>query len=417
MTDRTGAAGAAENAPAPAVRPSRAAAPRRARDGRVRVLWLAKGLGLGGAERLLLNCARHVDRSRYEVEVAYVLPYKDALAADLERAGVPVHLLTGKAGRRRPDPLWPVRLRSLARERGYGLVHTHMPVPAVAARVLLRGALSVPLVHTEHNMWSRYRLPTRIANAATYQRNDAVVAVSRAVAGSVGKAARAREDGWMRVVHHGPDLGGAPDGPEARARARSALGLPQDAVVIGTVGNHTPKKDQATLLEAFAVMRRNHTGAALVLIGSGPLEQALRERAAALGLGPSVVFAGSRTDVPALLPALDVFTLSSRQEGLPVALMEAMASGLPSVLTRVGGIPEIVDQGAEGLLVQPGDTEALAVALGRLVGGAPLRARMAAAARERSRCFDAEGAQRAIEAVYDRVLAARERAAAGETAP
>ncbi|WP_229698802.1 glycosyltransferase [Wenjunlia tyrosinilytica] len=373
----------------------------------VRVLWLAKGLGLGGAERLLLNCARHVDRERFEVEVAYVLPWKDALAPDLEKAGIPVHLLTGAPGRRGRDPLWPLRLRSLMAQRRYGLVHTHMPVPAVAARMLLRGPLSVPLVHTEHNMWQRYRLPTRIANSWTYGRNAAVVAVSRAVAASVRPPRRVDPGQWLNVVHHGPDLGGAAGGAQARAEAREALGLPREGVVVGTVGNLTAKKDQRTLLDAFALMRRNHPEAALVLIGSGPLEERLRRHASSLGLDGTAVFAGSRPDVPALLPALDVFTLSSRQEGLPVALMEAMASGLPSVVTRVGGMPEIVDQGVEGLLVQPGDAEALSVALGRLVGGPALRARMSAAARERARRFDAEGAQRRIEAVYEQVLAGR----------
>jgi len=360
---------------------------------RTRVLWLAKGLGRGGAEQLLVNCARHADTSRYEIEVAYVLPWKDALVADLERAGVRVHCLGGPPGR-----LWPWRLRQLLAERRYDLVHSHMPVPAVAARLLSYGRRAPRLVHTEHNVWERYRRPTRWANALTYRRNDAVVAVSRAVAGTI-PASRRRPGEFVHVVHHGPDLGGAPSGPEARAAARRALGLPADAVVIGTVGNLTAKKDQAGLLTAFAELRREHPEAALVLIGAGPLEDQLRAQA-----GDGVVFAGSRPDVPALLPGLDVFTLSSRQEGLPVALMEAMTSGLPSVVTRVGGMPEVLDDGEQGYLVPPGDPSALAAALGRLTEDEGLRERLGAAARERAKSFDVAGAQRSIERVYERVL-------------
>ena len=380
---------------------------------RTRVLWLAKGLGRGGAEQLLVNCARRLDRDRYQVEVAYVLPWKDALAPALEEAGVRVHCLGGLPGTPgRPDPRWPLRLRRLVLERGYRLVHTHMPVPAVAARLLLRGPglRHVRLVHTEHNMWDRYRVATRWANAATYRRNDAVIAVSRAVADTVarrapGTAGRLPAADWLTVVHHGPDLCGAPSGPRARAEARARLGVPADAVLIGSVGNLTAKKDQRTLLGAYARLRRTEPDTVLVLIGSGPLEGELRGRAGELGLSPgAVVFAGSRPDVPELLPGLDIFALSSRQEGLPVALMEAMASGLPAVVTRVGGMPEMLDDGEQGLLVPTGDPEALARALARLAADRGLRGRMGAAARERSRAFDIAGAQRAIEAVYERVL-------------
>ncbi|MFK0195519.1 glycosyltransferase [Kitasatospora sp. NPDC090308] len=358
---------------------------------RTKVLWLAKGLGRGGAEQLLVNCVRHADRERYQIEVAYVLPHKDALVPALAAAGVPVHCLGGAPGRR-----WPLRLRRLLAERRYDLVHTHMPVPAVAARLLRPAGPRPRLVHTEHNLWERYRLPTRWANALTYRRNDAVIAVSHAVAAGVG---RRRAGEWLSVVHHGPDLGGAPSGPAARRAARERLGLPPEALVVGTVGNLTAKKDQATLLAAFAMLRGREPDARLVLVGSGPLEAELRARA-----GDGVLFAGTRADVPELLPGWDVFCLSSRQEGLPVALMEAMASGLPSVVTGVGGVPEILDDGVEGRLVPPGDPAALAAALGELTGPGA-RERMGAAARRRAESFDVAGAQRAVERVYARVLA------------
>ncbi|MFB7475986.1 glycosyltransferase [Kitasatospora sp. NPDC056184] len=375
-------------------------------DAPTRVLWLAKGLGRGGAEQLLLNCARHADRSRYRIEVAYVLPWKDALAPALTEAGVAVHCLGGAPGTPgRADPRWPLRLRALLAARRYGLVHTHMPVPAAATRLLaptLAGG-APRLVHTEHNVWERYRTATRWANALTYRRNDAVIAVSHAVARSIPPGRR-RPGEWVTVVHHGPDLAGAPEGPAARAAARAELGLPEHAFVVGTVGNLTPKKDQATLLAAHAALLGRRPDARLLLVGAGPLDARLRARAAELGVADSVVFAGSRADVPALLPALDVFTLSSRQEGLPVALMEAMTSGLPAVVTRVGGMPEVLDDGEQGFLVPPGDPAALAGAFDRLAGDPDLRARLAAAARERAERFDVAGAQRAVEAVYARVL-------------
>jgi glycosyltransferase involved in cell wall biosynthesis len=363
---------------------------------RVRVLWITKGLGRGGAEQLLLNCARHVDTSRFEVEVAYVLPGKDALVSALRGQGLKVHCLS--AGEK-TDRRWPLRLRRLVRERGYDLVHTHAPVPAVAARLLLPRGL--PMVHTEHNLWPRYRLPTRVANKWTYGRVQGVVAVSQAVADSIDPK---RTKAVVEVVHHGPDLAAHVVGPGARERARTRLDLDLDVFTVGTVANFTPKKDQATLLEAHALLRRYRPDAKLVMIGSGPLEAQLRSRAAEPDLAGSVVFAGSRSDVPELLPGFDVFTLSSRQEGLPVSLMEAMATGLPVAVTAVGGMPEIVTDGVEGRLVPPGNADALAEVFQDLAGDPAERVSLGKAAAVRAQAFDVAGAQRRVEELYGRVL-------------
>lgn len=387
---------------------------------RTRVLWLTKGLGRGGAEQLLVNCARHVDRERFDVEVAYVLPWKDALVPALRDAGVIVHCLGERpsadgdradpgpaagGGAARADRAWPLRLRRLVAARGYDLVHTHMPVPAVAARVLLRRGIA--LVHTEHNLWHRYRTPTRLANSWTYRRNSAVIAVSKAVAGTIapGRLPRARAGVEpLRVVYHGPDLGGVLQGAGGRERARRLLDLDPDAFTYGVVANFTPKKDHMGLLEAHALLRRGEPAARLVLIGLGPSEPQLRERASRPDLAGSVVFTGSRGDVPELLPAFDVFALGSRQEGLPVALMEAMATGLPVVVTDVGGMPEIVTDGVEGRVVPSGDPAALAAALAEAAADPARRRAWGKAARLRSESFDVAGAQARIEDVYREVL-------------
>ncbi|MDQ3972761.1 MAG: glycosyltransferase, partial [Actinomycetota bacterium] len=137
-----------------------------------RVLWLIKGLGRGGAERLLSLSVPHLRRDRYQVEVAYLLPHKRALVDEIAGRGIPVHCLGGRLG---ADPSWMWRLWRLLRTGAYDLVHTHSPYPAVAAR-LLAGRRGPLVVHTEHNVWPRYRLPTFTANAATYGRNRAVIA-------------------------------------------------------------------------------------------------------------------------------------------------------------------------------------------------------------------------------------------------
>jgi glycosyltransferase involved in cell wall biosynthesis len=128
-------------------------------------------------------------------------------------------------------------------------------------------------------------------------------------------------------------------------------------------------------------------------------------RARTLNLERSVVFTGSRGDVADILPALDVFVLSSRYEGLPVSLLEAMASGVPPVATAVGGVPEVVTDGRDGLLVPAGQPAALATAIGRLLDDVDLRSRLGAAARERARDFDIARAVRFMEQWYEEILA------------
>ena len=366
-----------------------------------RVLWLTKGLGLGGAERLLTLTAAKLDRDRFDVEVAYLLPWKDAFVPELERHGVRTHCL---GARRTVDSRWVLRLRRLLRDGGYALVHTHSPVPAAVARLLARSPAR--LIHTEHNMWDRYRRPTYLANAMTYPRNQAVIAVSDGVAGSI------RRPRWVpgryppvETLLHGVEPASAPRGRQARLTARREFGIDEAVPVVGNVASLTPKKDHAGLLAAFDLVRRRVPEAVLLLVGSGPLEADLRAEIWHRGLAGSVRFLGSRDDVPGLLPAFDVFVLSSRFEGLPISLLEAMAAEVACVTTRVGGIPEAITDGVEGRLVPAGEPPALANALADVLLDPQARSRLAAAGRARIvEEFSIDRAVRRTEEIYAQVL-------------
>jgi sugar transferase (PEP-CTERM/EpsH1 system associated) len=149
--------------------------------------------------------------------------------------------------------------------------------------------------------------------------------------------------------------------PGDRREARAALGIRTDQLVVGTVGRLDPVKDQAGLLHAFARLRA--TDAVLVVVGDGPCREDLHRQAAALELGDRVRFLGARHDVPQVLRALDLFVLSSVGEGISNTILEAMATGLPVVATRVGGNPELVVDGTTGRLVPRQEPEALAAAI------------------------------------------------------
>jgi glycosyltransferase involved in cell wall biosynthesis len=367
----------------------------------LRVLWLIKGLDRGGAERLLTTTAARLDRDRFEIEVAYVLSGYEGFVPDLEALGVRTHCL---GATRTLQFGWVRKLRDLLRRGDYAIVHTHSPLPAVAARALLRRR--IPLMHTEHNLWGCYRWPTYVANAVSYGRNDAVIAVSDGVAESIGAARwlpRSRRS-TVEVLLHGVDPAAAVRGPEARAHARALLGLDDVRPVAGTVANLSPKKDHAGLLTAIDQLRERMPDALLLLIGSGPLEAELRARVSRDGLDDHVRFLGSRDDVAALLPALDVFVLGSRFEGLPIALLEAMAAEIACVATAVGGVPEAITDGVEGSLVPSGDPAALARALEAVLRDSELRAAMGRAGRLRvSDDFSIDRAVRRTEELYTEV--------------
>jgi glycosyltransferase involved in cell wall biosynthesis len=365
-----------------------------------RVLVLIKGLGRGGAEQLLASAAPYLDRSRFQYEFAYLLPWKDALVGELEGHGFRVACLGGGRGAG-----WALRLRSLVREHDIDLVHAHLPYAAIGGRLALAGPGRPRLVYTEHNVWQSYKPPTYWANLLTFARTDHVFAVSDVVRGSIRypRALRWRRLPPLETLYHGVDpatIQRAP-GPDG---VREELGIPAGAPVVGTVANFRHTKGHNYLLRAAELVRRTIPEVRFLLIGQGPLEAEVRAEAGRLGLDGTVIFAGFREDVPRLTAAIDVFALSSLHEGLSIALIEAMALGRPPVVTRVGGLPELVEDGRHGLLVPPADPSALAAGIVRVLQDDALRARLGEAARRRAADFDIRTAVRRMEEVYAGLL-------------
>jgi glycosyltransferase involved in cell wall biosynthesis len=365
---------------------------------RRRVLVLIKGLGRGGAEQLLVSAAPHLDAERFEYRVAYLLPKKDALVGELRSAGLPVECLHGERGIG-----WVSRLRSMVRRGRIDLVHVHSPVAATGARLGL-GPGGPRIVYTEHNVWARYHPMTYRANMLTFFRNDHVFAVSEHVRASI---AYPRPLAFLpmpptETLHHGIDLELVPPAADG---VRAELGIEEDAPIVGTVANFKAHKAHEVLLRAAVEVRRDVPNVRFVLVGTGPLEADVRRRAEASGLNGTVVFAGFRDDAPRVASAFDVFALPSTYEGLSIALLESMALGKPAVVTRVGGLPEVVADGVNGLLVQPGAPAELAREIVRLLRDPALRARLGDAARVRAHEFDIRRAVRRTEDVYGELLA------------
>jgi glycosyltransferase involved in cell wall biosynthesis len=367
---------------------------------RPRVLWLVKGLGPGGAEQLLLLAAGVVDRDRFDYSLAYVRPDKTHLVPEFEEKGLVPVRLGSEAGRRGG---WVGALRRAMSEAD--VVHAHSPVLASAARVAAR---TLPpsrrpvIVTTEHNEWTSHRLPTRVLNGLTAPLDAHHWAVSEQVKDTVWPS---RRDGYDVLVH-GIDPEAVRTDSGARERLRAELGLSPDEVLSLTVANLRRNKDYPNLLRAARAALDTEPRLRFAAVGQGPLETEVAALHADLGLGDRFRLLGYRRDVHDLMAAADLFTLASAHEGLPVAVMEAFANGLPVVATAVGGVPGQVVDGVQGVLVPPGQADALGAALVDLARDPSRRSRMGAAARERVADYDIRRAVAVQEERYSVVVGA-----------
>lgn len=368
-----------------------------------RIAHVVLSLQVGGLERMVLQLLARTPRDRF-APIVCALEEPGELSPELSRMDVPLAVI-----RRRPglDARMPVALARWMRREGVELVHTHNASPhfygALGAALARAGrpGRRPRVVHTKHGRGQPHRprkvLLNRVASALT----DRVVAVSED-ARAVVVGVEGVDPGRVTTIWNGIDTAKFRPGDAAAARAR--LGLTRGGLQVGCVARLAPDKDHATLLAAFAALRARRPDAHLTLVGDGPLRQALTAQAAALGVAGAVTFTGTRSDIAEILPAFDVFALSSRTEGISLTLAEAAAAGLPSVATRVGGNPEIVRDGETGTLVPAGDPAALAAAL-EAMGAREDRAEVGARGRAWVKArFSAERMAGAYMQLYDEVL-------------
>jgi glycosyltransferase involved in cell wall biosynthesis len=343
----------------------------------LRIVHVVDSLERGGMERVVTDLAI-AQRAAGHVVTVFSINDTGGFISELRLAGVPVIV----AGKRRSFDFSVLRqLRDIAVSGRTHILHAHNFTPNYYCAAALLGARQAPvLVVTCHDMGTRLsNRKLRLFYRLSLTKTRLVAMVSRQVrdryveSGMVG-AARAR------TIMSGVPLERFDRSESRRMRAFQALDLPPAATVIGCVGRLVPIKNHRLLLDALPALLAAHSGVVLVLVGGGELEGPLRAQATALQLDSKVRFVGERGDVADLLPAFDIFVLPSSSEGLSIALLEACASGCAVVATEVGGNPQIIQHGANGLLVPPGDVASLRAALDELLTDAARRAGFGAAA-------------------------------------
>jgi glycosyltransferase involved in cell wall biosynthesis len=338
----------------------------------VRILHVIDSLDLGGAQTALLNLVKYADRSRFHHEVA-AMHGEGMFAAAFRALGVPVHSLSAH----RWPPGYLTSLPRLLRRGKFDLVQCHLFAANWLAKPLA-AACGVRCLYHHDQCNDAFRTdfpPAVLVDALTNQLSTRVLAVSRSV-----EEFSLRVEGLLpeRVTYfpNSVDLEEfRPPTADERAAARAAFGLPADAFIIGGVGRLTPQKNFGLLLEAVRPLLASHPGAMVVLFGDGPEGPELRKQA-----GAQVRFMGTVAARAEIYRALDVQVLPSRFEGLPMTVLEAMASGVPVLASAVDGVREIATNGVHALLAPSGDVAAFREALGRLIVDEALRKNLAGSA-------------------------------------
>jgi glycosyltransferase involved in cell wall biosynthesis len=380
------------------------------RTGRLHVLTLINRLGLhGGAEHVALLIATRLNPERFESTFC-VSRWPPPTNADPSVTQAVEHLAEAGVrllplGRRRKSDVWVwARLERFLRRERVDVLHAHMFGSNVWGTLMGRMA-RVPVVLAHEHTWSYEGQPLRrfLDRELVARGADRLIAVSREDRRRMTEVERIDPRHTLFIPN-----GVLPSRPPSGHDVRAELGIEPDVPVIGAVGMMRPQKAYHVLVRAASQLAREWPGIQVLIVGDGLERPALERLAGAVGAQDTVRFLGQRTDVPDVLRALDVAVCCSDFEGSPLAVMEYMDAALPVVATRVGGVPDLIESGVHGLLVPPGDPDAIAAAIAELLRDPERRRSMGARGRERRRTeFDIDVLVRRLEDLYCELLCER----------
>jgi glycosyltransferase involved in cell wall biosynthesis len=365
-----------------------------------KILLMIDDASVGGGQVHVLAIAGGIDKRTYEVHVA--CEEKGFLVDKLKQQGIPHHTLEMS---NRPDPRSFLHCHRLLRRLKPDIIHTHGGTAGVVARVVSIGSFKGKRIHTYHGLHylhERGKLRNRVfclADRILRRATDRLVCVAESDR-VLGKRFGVVDPSKTVLIRPAIDVHQfkVRDVQDARRR--------DERFVVGTIGRMHVQKGHRYLLDAAVLVRRDAPEVVFSIVGEGELRVELEKIIRDLELQSVVVLHGARTDTSEVLASFDCFVLPSLWEGLPIVMLEAMASGVPVVATDVDGVREAVENGKEALLVPPGDPEALARAIREVRDSPEWADRLARQARNKvESAFDLGRMLREIEQLYDEVLA------------
>jgi len=384
---------------------------------KLHVVHLIEALGPGGAERLLYTNLKHLDANRIRSTVITVYPHATHWLEPIQALGVPVVCLNCRGPRDIPKGIRTLRTWLLANRPD--LIHSHLWAANIIARVAGR-LTHVPVISSVHNpdheaeAWAdgadvsliKRRVVRALDRWTAHAGSDRMIAVSQYVKESANRHLGIPLDS-IEVVYNPIDTDAVSTQGASRDELLKACGLPSDSLILLNVARVSPQKGLVYALRALPAILKRYPTTQLVSVGATTdqswVDQLQRE-AAELGVSDHFHVVGRRRDVIDFLRACDVFIFPSLYEGLGIALIEAMAAGCACVASSAGPIPEVVTQGQDGILVPPGDADAIATAVCQLLDDESLRTRLGTAASKTAFSrFQPEKSAAALTRIYESV--------------
>lgn len=372
------------------------------------VLHLIESLVRGGAERRLVNDLKFMDKNRFNHVVAYLFGVDD-LKGEILDLGIEVIPLNLKT---RFDWVGLKKLLEIVRSKSVDIIHSQLFYADLYARMTKLFIRKIRLISTiqssyyEPNNDYLYSRKRRLIDSLTGRVcNDRFVAVSEFVRDSIIRRLKFPAD-RIEVIHNYVDVENFQNSsPEVLQELRRRFSLDDNMPVLITVGRLDPPKGHDYLIEAFAKLIKDNAGLKLLIVGDGPSRRQLEDRVRSLNLQDNIIFTRMRSDVLELLYLADIFVFPTLSEGFPLAVLEAMAVGLPCVASDIGPNREVIESGKTGLLFRAGDLDDLTITMKRLISDVHLAKSLGCHAREsvQSR-FNPSGMSQKLCDLYTRVL-------------
>jgi len=321
------------------------------------VLQLVEDLGTGGLEKVIVDIAENLNAEQYKV-IVWCVARGGEIADELISKGIDVKIL---GIRSYYNPFNILRLVNLFKKVNPDILHTHTYFSNTIGRIAAKlTRIPIIITHVQNTYWNYTKRNLFIERLLSYF-TDKIICCSDAVKDFVLGYEKISPQKVV-TIYNGIALDKFNQSIDV-ASFRDSLGIRDNELLIATVASLTPKKGHKYFLDSVADIVKTYKNIKCLIVGDGPLRKELEEYVKTLSLDYYIIFTGIRNDIPNLLRAADIFVLPSLIEGLGIAAIEAMASGIPVVATNVGGLSEVVKDGISGILVPPKDSEALSGAI------------------------------------------------------
>jgi glycosyltransferase involved in cell wall biosynthesis len=329
------------------------------------IMFVVPAFGFGGLERVVLDLIKGMDRSKYHLSLCSFMDPHPGMIESARELNVALHVLPKGNG---VNCFLPFRLSSLFLRKHVRLVNAHDIGATLYAAPAARLAGVRHVIHTDHSQILTIRRFLPVYRWVFQHGISHATAVSEHLRRHLLDTFSLSEE-RVTTIPNGIDVGRFAV-PLDTSSLHRELGIREGELVIGSIGRLTEQKGMEYLVKAFARLSQRRSDMKLIIVGDGELRQSLESLAHRLLVGERVVFTGIRTDIPHLMRLFDLFALPSLWEGQPITIVEAMAAAKPIVATNVGGNAEILHRGEFGVLVPPGDENALADAISALLSDA-----------------------------------------------